>query len=90
MKREISAAKARAIGKKIGVDFNRIDIEQFRMGLGVELEHGSRDIQTNVTDDDLYMTGKIAWAHLKELPNYYSRLHTMEYEVVKEPGDEKN
>ena len=51
------------------------------MGLEVELEHGARDPQTNVTGDDLIMTGKIAWAHLKEIPDYYTRLEKMEKEV---------
>jgi hypothetical protein len=46
--------------------------------MDVELEHGARDPQTNVTGDDLMMTGKIAWAHLKEFPDYYDRLKIME------------
>ena len=54
------------------------DLEQFRMGLDVELEHGRRDPATNVTDDDPIMTGKIALAHLRELPDYYTRLAEME------------
>ena len=54
------------------------DLEQFRMGLDVELEHGRRDPATNVTDDDPLMTGKIALAHLRELPDYYTRLAEME------------
>jgi len=48
------------------------------MGIEVELEHGTRDSQTNVTDDDPAMTGKIALAHLKEIPDYYTRLDEME------------
>ena len=46
--------------------------------MNVELEHGSRDPETNVTNDDPVITGKIAWAHLKELPDYYERLEAME------------
>jgi hypothetical protein len=56
-------------------------VEQFRMGLDVELEHGAHDAETNVTGDDPIMTGKIAWAHLKELPDYYTRLAVMEAEA---------
>jgi hypothetical protein len=57
------------------------DLEQFRMGMDVELEHGARDPQTNVTDDDLTMTAKIARAHLDEFPDYYTRLAKMEAEA---------
>lgn len=80
MTREFTAEEARAIGDSIGMDWATVDLEQFRLGLAVELEHGAHDPDTNVTDDDLAMTGKIAWAHLKELPDYYTRLATMEGE----------
>jgi hypothetical protein len=59
----------------------RFDVEQFRMGLGVELEHGRRDPATNVSDDDEVTTGKIARAHLNEFPDYYTRLAAMEAEA---------
>lgn len=78
MKKEFTLDEAREIGAKIGIDFTKFDIEQFRMGLAVELEHGSDDPETNVTDGDVYLTGKIAWAHLKEIPDYYTRLQKME------------
>lgn len=69
---------AKAVGEKLGIDWKSFDIEQFRMGVNVELEHGLRDPDTNVTDDDVVMTSKIAWAHLKEFPDYYERLEAME------------
>ncbi len=75
------SAMAMAVGRAIGIDFKKIDLEQFRQGLAVELEHGFRDPETNVTNNDLFLTGKIAWAHLKELPDYYSRLKKMETEA---------
>lgn len=81
MIRTFTTEEAQAIGKKIGIDFDKFDIEQFRMGLEVELEHGSHDTETNVTDNDLSVTGKIAWAHLKEIPDYYTRLAKMEQEA---------
>jgi hypothetical protein len=73
---------AAEIAHAIGLDFNAegVDPEEFRMGLGVEMEHGSRDPRTNVTGDDPHATGRIAWAHLQELPDYYSRLKEMEGE----------
>jgi len=80
-KRRIDAEKARQVGATLGIDWTKVDPEQFRRGLEIELEHGARDPQTNVTDDDIAPTGKIAWAHLKELPDYYSRLETMEAEA---------
>lgn len=81
MKKEFTAEEARKIGEQIGVDFSKFDIEQFRMGLAVESEHGLRDPETNVTGDDVMVTGKIAWAHLKEIPDYYTRLAKMESEA---------
>jgi hypothetical protein len=72
--------EARAAGERIGVDWNAspFDLEQFQMGMNVELEHGTRDPETNVTDDDVTMTAKIARAHLNEFPDYYTRLAKME------------
>ena len=81
MSKEFTAEEAREIGDKIGIDFEKFDIEQFRMGLAIELEHGSNDPETNVTNGDVHLTGKIAWAHLKEIPDYYTRLNKMETEA---------
>ncbi len=74
---------AREIGERIGIDWSssRFDVEQFRMGLDVELEHGRHDPETNVSDDDEITTGKIARAHLNEFPDYYTRLAKMEAEA---------
>lgn len=73
--------EAKEIGEKIGIDWSKWDVEQFRMGLDVELEHGTVDPSTNVTDDDPIMTGKIALAHLNEISDYYTRLRQMEEEA---------
>ena len=75
---------AKRIGESIGIDWTKFDIEQFRMGLDVELEHGSRELSTNVTNDDEITTGKIALAHLNEFPNYYTRLQKMESQAKKD------
>lgn len=83
MKKEFSIEESRNIGEQIGIDFTKLDINEFRMGMAVELEHGSQDPETNVTNvtnGDPYLTGKIAWAHLKEIPDYYTRLNKMEAE----------
>ena len=78
-----TAEQARKVGEQIGIDWATapFDIEQFRMGMEVELEHGSHDPQTDVTGSDPGITGKIAWAHLKEFPDYYERLDAMEREA---------
>ena len=84
--------QARAAGVRIGIDWDAspFSLEQFRMGMDVELEHGTRDPATNVTDDDVIMTAKIARAHLNEFPDYYTRLAEMEAEAEADwttPGD---
>ena len=78
---QISADEANQVGARLGLDWTKVDLEEFRRGLEVELEHGARDSQTNVTNDDMALTGKIAWAHLKEFPDYYTRLDQMETEA---------
>ncbi len=83
-KRPISVEEARSTGMRLGLDWATTDLQQFRRGLEVELEHGARDPQTNVTDDDLILTGKIAWAHLKEIRDYYTRLDQLEAEAKAE------
>jgi hypothetical protein len=79
--RRTTAEEARRVGDAIGVDWDRFDLEQFRAGMDVELEHGSHDPQTDVTGDDPVVTGKIALAHMKEFPDYYERLERMEREA---------
>jgi hypothetical protein len=81
LQNKFTTEDAKRIGKAIGVDFEKYDLEQFKTGLGVELEHGARDGETNVTNDDEIMTGKIAFAHMKEFPDYYERLEKMEKEA---------
>jgi hypothetical protein len=80
-KRRISTEEARNVGSTLGIDWTKVDLQQFRRGLEVELEHGARDPETNVTNDDSSLTGKIAWAHLKEFPDYYTRLDKLEAEA---------
>jgi hypothetical protein len=83
MTKTFTNEEAKKIGDSIGVDWSKYDLEQFRMGLGVELEHGLHDAETNVTNDDEMVTGKIALAHLKEISDYYTRLGEMEKEAEK-------
>ena len=80
-KKHFTAGEAKQIGEELGIDWSNFDVEQYRMGLDVELEHGLIDPHTNVTNDDPIMTGKIALAHLNEFPDYYTRLDIMEREA---------
>ena len=82
--RRTTAEEARRVGDEIGVDWDRFDLEQFRAGMDVELEHGVHDPQTDVTGDDPIITGKIALAHMKEFPDYYVRLERMEEEAKRD------
>ncbi|HET9722451.1 MAG TPA: DUF5661 family protein [Actinomycetota bacterium] len=82
-KREFTLEEAAQVAGSLGIDMaaEGIDLEQFRLGLGVELEHGRVDPETDVSDDDPLITGKIALAHLREIPDYYTRLAEMETEA---------
>ena len=83
-KKRTTMKQARRVGDKIGVDWDRFDLEQFRSGMDVEFEHGAHDPQTDVTGDEPILTGKIALAHMKEFPDYYERLGRMEKEAERE------
>jgi DNA-directed RNA polymerase alpha subunit len=81
IKKNFTAEEAKKIGEELGIDWSKFDVEQFRVGMDVELEHGKVDPHTNVSDDDPLITGKIALAHLNEFPDYYDRLTKMEEEA---------
>jgi len=80
-KEKFTVDEAKTIGEQLGIDWSKFNVEQFRMGMDVELEHGTRDARTNVSNDDPLTTGKIALAHLTEFPDYYTRLEFMEKEA---------
>ena len=80
-KKNFTTEEAKEIGEKLGIDWSKYDTEQFRIGMGVELEHGTVDSSTDVTNDDSLATGKIALAHLNEFADYYTRLLEMEEEA---------
>ena len=73
--------EAKAIGEQLGIKWDKFDVDQFRRGMDVELEHGLCDANTNVSNDDPLVTGKIALAHLNEFADYYDRLDKMEEEA---------
>ena len=82
-KKTISTEEAKQIGERLGIVWDKFDVNQYKMGMEVELEHGLVNSITNVTNDDLLTTGKIALAHLNELSDYYTRLIEMEKEAEK-------
>jgi hypothetical protein len=86
-KKHFTNKEAKKVGEELGIDWKDFDIDQFRRGMDVELEHGKQDSSTNVTNDDLVITGKIAWAHLKEIPDYYDHLEKMEKDAEKRTQD---
>jgi len=82
-KKSFSTEEAKTVGEALGTNWNKFNVEQFRMGMDVELEHGTKNPHTNVSNDDPLMTGKIALAHLNEFPDYYTRLQRMEDDAEK-------
>lgn len=79
--RRFSIGDATPTGTQLKINWSQIDLEQFRRGLGIELGHGVIDPQPPVTGDDPLLTGKFAWAHLKEIIDYYDRLDRLEVEA---------
>ena len=80
---KFSREDAKRIGDEIGIDWDKYSLDELEMGMNVELEHGTIDSQTNITDDDPTMTFKISLIHIKEISDYYSRLKKMEEEGKK-------
>ena len=79
--KHFTTEQAEEIGEQLGIKWGKFDVEQFRHGMDIELEHGTVDSNTNVTNDDPLMTGKITLAHLNEFADYYDRLDKMEEEA---------
>ncbi|MFH0819239.1 MAG: DUF5661 family protein [Patescibacteria group bacterium] len=80
-KQHFTVEQAKQIGEQLKINWTKFDVEQFRRGMDVELEHGTVNELTNATNDDSLTTGKIALAHLDEFPDYYTRLDKMEEEA---------
>ena len=86
--KDFTQEEAKRIGDELGIKWDKFDVDQFRRGMNVELEHGLCDPATNVSNDDHLTTGKIALAHLNEFSDYYDRLEKMEDEAEKFWGKE--
>ncbi len=79
--KKFTEEEAKEIGEQLGIKWDRFSVEEFQMGMNVELEHGTVNPKTNITNDDAMMTGKIALAHLNEIADYYDRLNKLESEA---------
>ncbi len=80
-KKHFTAEEAKKVGENLGIKWKKFDVDQFRIGMDIELEHGLCDPKTNVSNDDPIVTGNIALAHLNEFPDYYTRLKKLEKEA---------
>jgi len=76
--KKLNSKDAKEIGDDLDINWNEVKLDEFTKGVNVEFEHGTRYPETNVTNNDKKLTGKIAWAHLKEFPDYYTRLEKLE------------
>jgi hypothetical protein len=76
--KKINSKDSKKIGDDLGINWKKVDMNEFTKGVNIEFEHGTKYPETNVTNNDKKMTGKIAWAHLKEFPDYYTRLEKLE------------
>lgn len=88
--RTFTIEDAKKIGDALKIDWTKYTLEEFYKGMLVELEHGMQDMETNVTNDNPMYTGKIAYAHLKEIPDYYTRLLKMEADAINEQTADKD
>lgn len=61
------------VAQLLNITFDKFSFEDFKTGINIELEHGDINLNTNVTNNNLFLTGKIALAHLNEFPNYYNK-----------------
>jgi hypothetical protein len=77
---KVAEKDARTILSEVNVEKANIPLEEFRRGLEVELEHGTRFSDANVTNNHPVITGRIVLAHLKETMDYYERLEVAELE----------
>ena len=83
-KKHITTKEARLTGERLGIKWDKFNVSQFKIGMEVELEHGTIKTLTNISNDHLLTTGKIALAHLNEIPDYFTRLLKMEKEAKKQ------
>ena len=85
-RRKISTKEAIWAAKKLDINLRILKLSTWKKGLNIELEHGKNELvkgKTNVTNNDILKTAKIALAHILEYPDYYQRLEKMEHNAEK-------
>ncbi|MCL2707241.1 MAG: hypothetical protein FWE97_03675 [Dehalococcoidia bacterium] len=80
-RKSFTIEQAKEAADELGMSFEKWDVEEFCKGLNLELEHGTVDPSTDITNDDPLVIGKLAWAHLKKIPDFYSRLAEMKKSI---------
>ena len=76
--KKLNSKDSKKIGDNLDINWDEVDLNEFTKGVNIEFEHGTKFPETNVTNNDKQMTGKVAWAHLKEFPDYFTRLEKLE------------
>lgn len=71
--KQFTLAEAKIVGEKLGIDWNKFDVKQFRQGMNAELADGTYNPLTNFASDDPILVGKVVRSHLNEFPDYYTR-----------------
>ena len=80
-RKQISSDEARRIGEALHLDWDRIDLEQFRQGLMGEVDQANMDPETGRTYDSVLLSGKLVVAHMQEFPDYFTRLEKLKAEA---------
>ena len=79
--KQISSDEAKRIGDSLYIDWNQIDLEQFRQGLIGNQRRAAMDSETGLIDDGVVLSGKIVLAHMQKFPDYFSRLEKLRAEA---------
>lgn len=80
-RKQISSEEAQRIGESLHLDWDRIDLEQFRQGLMGEVDQANMDPETGRTYDSILLSGKLVVAHMQEFPDYFTRLEKLKAEA---------
>ena len=80
-RKQISSEEAKRIGETIHIDWEQIDLEQFRQGLMGNHEQAAIDPETGLTYDGVLLTGKVILDHMQEFPDYFTRLEKLKAEA---------
>ena len=80
-RKQISSEEARRIGESLHIDWDQVDLEQFRQDLMGDQKQETTDPETGLIYDGVLLSGKIVMAHIQEFPDYFTRLAKLKMEV---------